>query len=119
MNTQTYTAMATKRANGWVSTLARRSVSGLFLLSLALVATDSSAKFQSALPAGCSLQVSELSSNGKPLTYEQAARLRGARMVASTGEVHLTSVTLPNGREASFVVEKNGCAHLTQILGVR
>lgn len=116
MNTQTSTATTAKAR---VCAFTRPCLSGLFLLSLAATATDSSAKFQPTHPAGCSFQVSDLDINGKPLTYEQAARLRDAHTVASTGAVHLPPVTLPNGREAAFVVEKNGCLRLVQVLGLR
>lgn len=95
------------------STRTRVAMTALLALSLLAMNTEANAKLHKATE--CSMYVSDFSSNGQPLSYEAIARLPRVTLIASTGTVYVRA-TLPNGREAIYAVERNGCARKTNLL---
>jgi hypothetical protein len=67
----------------------------------------------------CDFRIDELAVNGETLTYDRALKLEQKSIVAANGTVALSPVDLPNGRQARIEIDRQGCARLAAVLGVR
>jgi hypothetical protein len=74
-------------------------------------ATTAPQEVAQAPKASCAIHVSELSSTGK-LTYQDVARMKGARWDAGTGIVLTPPVPARGGRTVAFEVSPDGCVRV-------